>query len=295
MPPARLLVVTTRSRLSSVRFLPGMLLATRRIRRQLAVTDGVVRWASVITGPTEFWTITVWRSRHAMQEFMRSGEHGRIMWQVGRWLASFWLLRSRVGSSELGAWDGLVLRDDGVVEDDPDLARPISDDDDAAVRQEVLAGVPGLLSAIGPDGAPHYDSSPAVLRARARLRGTSGLLVRVGGNRAAALPATLALRRLARRLRADPAVLRAVVGVGRPGEVCLLALWRTPDGADRAVLESEDLRAARARWGERLWTGTWLPEGEFGTWDGLRLRSLRRSDGAREPSMTGRDQRPISD
>lgn len=285
MPPPRLLVVTTRSRLRGVRFLPGMLLATRRIRGQLAVTDGVVRWASVITGPTEFWTITVWRSRHAMQEFMRSGEHGRIMWQVGRWLASFWLLRSRLGHGELGAWDGAVLRDGATGEDDgPDPASAHTGptgDIGAPLREEVLAGVPGLLAAIGPDGAAHYDSSPTVQRDRARLQGTSGLLVRVAGRPAGALPALLALRRLARRLRADPAVLRAVIGVGRTGEVCLLALWREPDGADR-LLASEELDAAGARWGDRLWAGVWLPESEFGTWDGLRLRTLRRPDPAHD-------------
>jgi heme-degrading monooxygenase HmoA len=56
-----------------------MLLASWQVRRQLTRTAGLVHSASLVAGPTEFWTITVWRSRHAMQEFMRSGAHGRIM------------------------------------------------------------------------------------------------------------------------------------------------------------------------------------------------------------------------
>ena len=83
----QLLAVTTRSRLRSARLFPAMLLATWAIRRQLARTEGLVRWASLVAGPTEFWTITVWRTRHAMQEFMRSDAHGRIMWRYTRWLA----------------------------------------------------------------------------------------------------------------------------------------------------------------------------------------------------------------
>jgi hypothetical protein len=106
----QLLAVTTRSRLRSARFFPAMLLATWTIRRQLAQTDGLVRWASLVAGPTEFWTITVWRSRHAMQEFMRSDAHGRIMWRYTRWLDALWLMRWRPGAVEVGSWAGVTLR-----------------------------------------------------------------------------------------------------------------------------------------------------------------------------------------
>jgi hypothetical protein len=105
----QLLAVTTRSRLRSARLFPAMLLATWAIRRQLARTEGLVRWASLVAGPTEFWTITVWRTRHAMQEFMRSDAHGRIMWRYTRWLDGLWLMRWRPGAVEVGSWAGVTL------------------------------------------------------------------------------------------------------------------------------------------------------------------------------------------
>ena len=105
----RLVVLTTRSRLKRARHLPSMLVATMRVRRQLDATDGVVRWASVVAGPTELWTISVWRSRHHMQEFMHSGAHSEIMWLFTRWLRSFWLMRWQPGPDEVGTWDGTRL------------------------------------------------------------------------------------------------------------------------------------------------------------------------------------------
>jgi len=102
----QLLVVTTQSRLRGPWQLPSMLTASLRIRRQLAADHDVVRWATVVAGPTEFWTITVWRSRHHMQESMRSGAHDDIMWLFSKWLRSFWLMRWRPGATEIGSWDG---------------------------------------------------------------------------------------------------------------------------------------------------------------------------------------------
>jgi hypothetical protein len=69
--PEKLFAVTTRSRLRGWWYFPHMLIGTLRIRRQLKHSSNVVSWASIIAGPTEFWTITVWHSRHDMQEFMR--------------------------------------------------------------------------------------------------------------------------------------------------------------------------------------------------------------------------------
>ena len=91
--PQKLFTVTTRSRLRGPWFFPHMMLASLRIRRQLARTGNVVRWASIVAGPSEFWTITVWRSRHDMQEFMRSCAYDEFMWLLSKWLASFWLMR----------------------------------------------------------------------------------------------------------------------------------------------------------------------------------------------------------
>lgn len=259
MPPAeRLLVVSTHSRLRGVRFFPVMLLASWRIRRQLAVTDGVVRWASIIAGPTEFWTVTVWRSRHAMQEFMRSGAHGEIMWSISRWLSSFWLMRWRAGPAQTGSWDGMAL-------------------------------APTALPATGPDGPPSYDSAPLVRLRREQLAGASAVLVRTR-TPLSGVPASLVrLHRLRGRLRADPDMVRAVLGVGRLGECYLLAVWRDGDGG-------HDLVSSGQLTAPGWWASEWLPESEFGHWEGLRLRRERRRISAcrtapppgRRPADSGR-------
>jgi hypothetical protein len=87
------LAVTTRNQLRSARFCVPMLLARREIARQLANQPGLVRYASGLTSPTEFFTVTVWRDREAMRRFMQSGAHQRHMWQFTRWTSSFWGMR----------------------------------------------------------------------------------------------------------------------------------------------------------------------------------------------------------
>lgn len=82
-----------------------------------------------------------------------------------------------------------------------------------------------------------------------------------------------ALRRLRRLAERDENLLRAVVGVGTPEEVYLLALWSTRAGAERLLASPGFARLAR-RFPE-LWAKQWLPENEFGHWDGVRLRQTR--------------------
>jgi hypothetical protein len=255
-----IVAVTTRSRLRGLRFFPVMLVATIRVRRQLARTEGVVRWASVLAGPREFWTVTVWRSRHEMQEFMRSGAHGEIMWLLPRWLSSFWLMRWGGGERELGSWDGLTL------------------------ARHAAAG----------EGAVSPFIADDVRRPRADLSGAGGAVVRIR-TRPRRLPAALGeLRRLRRRLRADPRLLGSMVGWMRWREAYLVALWSERPPA-RELVDGEWARAARARWGDRLWAHEWLPENEFGHWDGLRVRArppLRPARAARDPAGERRPSAP---
>lgn len=274
-----LLTVTTRSKLRGARFFPAMLVATLRIRRQLRGAPGLVRWASVIAGPTEFWTVTVWRSRHAMQEFARCDAHGRLMWRSSRWLDSLWLMRWRPGPCERGSWGGMTLASaarrrtgDGLTASPGTAAARTS----TPLPEQVLAAVPDLRAAMGGGEAATYDASPLARGPRRQVAGGGGAVVRFRGGSWRTPTAYASLAALRRRLRrADPALLRAVVGFGRPGEVYFLGLWRTQSAAS-AFLRGEWIAAAAARWGDRLWAGCWEPEHEFGHWDGVRLRRTRR-------------------
>lgn len=271
----QLFAVTTRSRLKGPWFFPAMMLASMRIRKQLQSSPDVVRWASVVAAPTEFWTITVWRTRHDMHEFAQSGAHDEIMWRFSKWLESFWLMRWRPGPVETGSWDGLSLAQpepeelQGTALGRPDL-------------QEALEYLPHLKAATDATGRATYEASPAVRKQRAEVAGARAVVVYVhsGGLRRRA--GLRALRCLRSSMSDDDELLRAVVGFGRSGDAYLLTVWQGPTGA-RRFLDSRRLAEVLDRWAGTSWTNEWLPENEFGHWDGLRLRRSRSKHGLRVP------------
>jgi hypothetical protein len=271
----QLFAVTTRSHLKGPWFFPAMMLATRQIRRQLQDSPDVVRWASVIAAPTEFWTITVWRTRHDMHEFAQSGSHDEIMWRFSKWLDSFWLMRWRPGPLELGEWDGLTMAQ----------PEPMAHQGTAVGRphlQAALEYLPRLKAATDAAGRATYEASPAVRRQRAEVSGARAVVVHVhsGGLRRRA--GLRALRRLRARLGDEPDLLRAVVGFGKSRDAYLLTVWEGRDGAHR-FLDSARLAEVVSRWPGDSWSCEWLPENEFGHWDGLRLRRNRNKHGLRVP------------
>ncbi|MDQ6839673.1 MAG: hypothetical protein M3137_15435 [Actinomycetota bacterium] len=261
--------MTTRSRLKGARFFVPMLRASRRIRRQLAESEEVVRWASVVTGPTEFWTVTVWQTRHDMQEFMRSGAHEAIMWQFSRWLTSFWLMRWRPGPWELGTWRGRSIAQPERDDEGRESAGPRPPNE---ALDRALEHLPWLKAATGPDGAACYESTGNARRRRAEVGGAGGAMICVSGRPWRTLAMRRALTRIRHQAAGDADFLRAALGFGPPGEVYLMALWKTRDGA-RRLLSSPELAAVAGRWSG--WANEWLPENEFGHWDGLRLRRAK--------------------
>lgn len=265
-PEEKLYAFTTRSRLKGPWFFPHMLYATMRVRRQLERTGDVVGWASIIAGPTEFWTITVWNSRQDMHEFMRSGAHDDIMWFFSKWLRSFWLMRWRPGPEEIGRWKGLTMGR-------PEPAYQSTDGPKPEALEKALEHLPKLRSAMSVDGEVTYDTTPYARRRRAEVKGAGGGVVHIRTSPLATFGAYLALRRLEAEARGDLDYLRGVVGISRPGQVYLLSIWRDRAGT-RRMLRSPQLRKLRQRF-PGTWANEWLPENEFGHWDGLRLRRTR--------------------
>lgn len=262
--------VTTRSGLRSVRFFPSMFIASLRVKRQLKRTPGVVRWASIVAGPREFWTVTVWESRDKMLEFMRSGAHEDIMWEVGKWLQSFWLMRWRPTTEEHGGWDGANL----AAEEPKPRQRQLSQDKQEAL-DAALDALPHLKASAGPDGKATYEDSPYVRRHRDHVAGGGSVMVRLAPPRFYQGPrAWWDLRRVRKRLRRDATVLRWVSGLARPREMFLLAVLRDGEAGSRFLHSSEHQEVAD-RWGDAYWVMRWEPANEFGHWDGLRLRRER--------------------
>ncbi|MGH9121006.1 MAG: hypothetical protein ACRDYC_03540 [Acidimicrobiales bacterium] len=284
MPEAeQLLVVTTRSRLKGAWLFPAMMYASGRIRRQLGSSTDVVRWASVVAGPTEFWTVTVWSSRHHMQEFMRSGAHDDIMWLFGKWLKSFWLMRWRPGEQEIGQWDGLAFS-----QTDPDYERTA----DSAMSDELKAALehlPWLKAATNAEGAATYESTAFARRRRAEVGGAGGVMIVLHPHDLQHLPAAyMDARKLRIAAKKDHSFLRAAVGYGKPPGIYLLLLWKTREGTE-AMLHSDLLAEVLKRW--EGWANEWLPENEFGHWDGMRLRRARRRQAIKVPELALRSAR----
>ncbi len=270
--------MTTRSRLRSRRMFPTMMWATLRIRRQLTSTGGLLCWASVVAGPTEFWTITVWRSRHDMQEFMRSGAHEEIMWMFSHLLESFWLMRWCPGPIEVGRWKGISL-----AQAEPTGASDPASTERSSALEQALEHLPRLKAATGTDGAAHYESTPFARRRRAEVGQAGGAVVHLRTSRRRTPTALRRLRALRRQVEADENCLRAVVGLSRLGEVYLMAVWRDREGP-RRLLDSPALVALAQRWPEGCWANEWIPENEFGHWDGVRLRRSRQRSTIRMPA-----------
>ncbi len=266
-----LFTVTTRSKLRGPWFFPQMMIASLRIRRQLRRDTQVVRWASIVAGPSEFWTITVWKSRHDMQEFMRSGAHDEIMWLFSKWLQSFWLMRWRPGPNEAGEWKGLRLgREDP---DYPELRPGGNGAKRDPLLEKALEHLPKLKQAMSVDGKVNYDTTVFARRRRAEVGGAGGAVIHIHTAPSQSLAAWRDLVALRKECEGDDAMLRAVVGVSRPGDLYLLSVWRDREGVER-LLDSPTAKALQARW-PGYWANDWLPENEFGHWDGLRLRRAR--------------------
>jgi len=260
--------VTTRSRLRGPWLFGHMMIASLRVRRQLAKDDRVVRWASIVASPSEFWTITVWRSRHDMQEFMRSGAHDDIMWLFSKWLTSFWLMRWRPGPTELGIWKGITMAQEELPlpDDQPEARRE-------ALLEQALEHLPGLKRSMAADGSVNYDTTTYAKRRRAEVGSAGGVVVHIHDAPLKTPRALRELRDLERSLAGSSGLLRAVVGVSVPGDVYLLSVWEDREGP-RRLLASPELTELRRRW-PGLWANEWVPENEFGHWDGLRLRRAK--------------------
>jgi hypothetical protein len=249
-----MLAVTTRNELHSWRFCPPMLWARRRIRQQLAVTPGLIRYVPAIASPTEFLTLTVWESRRAMFDFMSSDAHRTFMWMFARWSASFWSMRWLPTTAEQGTWEGLSLAS---------LVEP----GDQSWRRPQPPLLP--LNEQPPGRAPgaHFADS-----GRSGVYATTALVETASPGRLWAL-----LRAVWELYRdADgPQILRWSVGAVDSRRFLVLTLWRDVPGGGEGAEGYADVARALCRRLSATWTMCWAAgEYEIGHWNGLRLRQL---------------------
>lgn len=278
--------VVTRSGLRGLRHFPLMWVASMRIKRQLAKTPGCARWASVVAGPREFWTVTLWESRDKMLDFMRSGAHEEIMWLFGKWLRSFWLMRWRPTSEEHGNWKGLSM-----ARDETPIERPERSAQQEEALSAALEALPALKASAAAHGAPTYENSPSARRHRRQVRGSAGVTMRIQASFLEAPHALQDMHRLRRALESQPGLLRRAVGLAGPREHYAIAVLRDEQACADFLDHPEHARLCE-RWGDRYWTMHWEPENEFGHWDGLRLRRERLGAMIRVPEEAAKAARP---
>lgn len=248
-----------------------MLRASLRIRKQLDETPGCLRFASIVMGPRDFWTVTIWRTRGEMMDFMRSGAHEDIMWDFSRWLDSFWLMRWRPTTDEVGSWEGLTLAERQAL---PKPAPPRTPEQEA-VLDAAFRAVPRLRAAASPSGAAAFDYAPHQRRARRLVAGSVGGTLRV--KVPTALEGVKAWRKLERihtSLLAGEDALRSAFGISNTRELYLLTVFRS-DRAWEEFLSSEAMQELSRCWPEGMWTMRWDGDNEFGHWDGMRLRRVK--------------------
>lgn len=245
-----MLAVTTRNKLRSWRYSLPMMRARGNVSEQLATTPGLIRHVSAIASPTEFLTMTIWKDRQAMFDFMSSGAHQEFMWMFSRWSASFWSMRWIPTAAEEGVWEGLSLKH--LMEPEEQLwrdARPQAPS--LPLSEQQVSRMPGgRLS--DPSGCDIYAVTALIEAA------SPGHLCKLFG-------VAQEFRREAGRSH----LLRWNVARVGPRSFWVLTLWR--HGFQEFTAGVGELR-------QRLgasWTMCWnAGEYEIGNWNGLRLRQL---------------------
>jgi anti-sigma regulatory factor (Ser/Thr protein kinase) len=247
-----MIAVTTHSRTRGFRYALPMLRAGRRIERQLGDAPGCERYANVIAGPREFWTLTIWRDVFALRKCMREGAHSRVMWHQPYWLDCYWGMRWRPAGDRHGRWPGEPLEwpDAGSTESVPSHV------------PEALHEMPSWMqSALG--SAVHLE--------RRQLAGAVGATYRLRVPPWRIPSAVRDLRRLRRLAASDRDAFRLSLGLGTGGALYLLVVATSQDALQRLRATPEHSQFLQ-RWGDRAWWSTWEPESEFGNWESHRLR-----------------------
>jgi heme-degrading monooxygenase HmoA len=85
-----MICVITRFRLSRVRHLVSMYLALRAMRADLEAAPGLVRYAFLVEGPRACYTLSIWESEAALEQFASVPSHIDALRAAQRWCRDIW-------------------------------------------------------------------------------------------------------------------------------------------------------------------------------------------------------------
>ena len=85
-----MICVMTRFRLNHVRHLISMYLAFRGMRADLDAAPGLVRYAFLVEGPHACYTLSIWESEAALEQFANVPSHIAALRRAQRWCREIW-------------------------------------------------------------------------------------------------------------------------------------------------------------------------------------------------------------
>ncbi len=99
------IISVTRLRIRSIRFLPRLYWATRKIRRSLEKAPGFQVGKLLADRNRAFWTMSVWKDIDSMRAFRDSRVHAAVMPNVTRWCDEASVVHWETEAAELPNWD----------------------------------------------------------------------------------------------------------------------------------------------------------------------------------------------
>jgi heme-degrading monooxygenase HmoA len=85
-----MICVMTRFRLNHVRHLISMYLAFRGMRADLNAAPGLVRYAFLVEGPRACYTLSIWESEAALEQFANVRSHIAALRRAQGWCSDIW-------------------------------------------------------------------------------------------------------------------------------------------------------------------------------------------------------------
>lgn len=109
------IVIVTRFRLRSIRFVPLFYIHAHRVIAQIRKAEGLMGGGVRRDGDLAYWTMTQWRDAIATNAFAASGAHRSAMPHLANWCSEAGMVRWVQDDARLPDWNEAVrrLRDEG--------------------------------------------------------------------------------------------------------------------------------------------------------------------------------------
>jgi hypothetical protein len=95
----------TRLRIRSIRFIPRLYWATRKLRQSLEEAPGFLKGKLLADRDWAFWTMSMWKDEESMRAFRNSSLHRSVMPKAARWCDEASVVHWETEADALPGWD----------------------------------------------------------------------------------------------------------------------------------------------------------------------------------------------